>query len=140
MSINVGDRLKWNWDARNPLLAGRKARVAVASYWGLFVKFEDEQFPFVRAIEFRRDWTADISFYRGVTVSQDWVGGWTAVYEGDEESPDRYGTGGTREDALSTLGEKLLERVDDRLYDLVAAGEVDDDVFTDIDGLAYLPY
>jgi hypothetical protein len=128
MSINVGDRLKWNWDARNPLLAGRKARVAVASYWGLFVKFEDEQFPFVRAIEFRR------------TVSQDWVGGWTAVYEGDEESPDRYGTGGTREDALSTLGEKLLERVDDRLYDLVAAGEVDDDVFTDIDGLAYLPY
>lgn len=65
---------------------------------------------------------------------------WVATIDGREEDGQLYGYGETKGEALAELGGIILERVDDHLYDLVKAGCVDDDVFTEIDGLAYLPY
>jgi hypothetical protein len=135
MSYTIGDRLKWKWDARSPLFAGRKAKVTASRYWGLHVVFEDGQFPFDRCLFFERDWAADLEFYVGAEVVQEYSGQWRAVYHGDEEAGDRHGWGPNAEEALDALGEKLLERVDDRLYDLVNAGEVDEDVFHAFDKL-----
>lgn len=65
---------------------------------------------------------------------------YVAYIEGQEERAELYGYGETRAEALEQLGVAIVERVDDRLYDLVEAGEVDPDVFTEIDSLTYVPY
>jgi hypothetical protein len=55
-----------------------------------------------------------------------------------------YGYGATKQEALEELGFAIIERVDDRLYDMRDAGEWDaetmEEAFVSIDGLSYLPY
>jgi hypothetical protein len=69
---------------------------------------------------------------------------WVATVDGREEDAELYGYGATKEEALEMLGEKLLERVDDHIHDLMTSGaiskEIADECFVSIDGIAYLPY
>jgi hypothetical protein len=86
-----------------------------------------------------------------ITVVRNWANvtplkhlDYVAYVEGQEERAELYGFGETREEALAELGVSIVERVDDRLFDLRESGAIDqataDECFTDIDGLAYLPY
>jgi len=146
MSINIGDRLKFD---RGPF-SDRKALVTSIDYAGFYVEFEDHAGPVAFRISYERDWTAPLSFYRGVTVYAEFPPiplrqfDYRAVYEGDEENADRHGWGATKEEALEDLGGKLRDRVDDRLYDMKTAGEWDaetmEEAFVSIGGLSYLPY
>jgi hypothetical protein len=69
---------------------------------------------------------------------------WCATIDGREEDQTLYGYGATKEEALSMLGEALVEHIDDRIHDLMTAGEISkeiaDECFVSIDGLAWLPY
>ena len=76
--------------------------------------------------------------------SESYPGEYHCVCQDDVERADRYGWGHTLEEAQLAWGELVVERVDDHIYDMHAAGELTkeeaDEAFTAIDGLAYLPY
>jgi len=69
---------------------------------------------------------------------------WCAYVIGQEENPRLHAYGATKQEALEELGFAIIERVDDRLYDMRDAGEWDaetmEEAFVSIDGLSYLPY
>jgi hypothetical protein len=68
---------------------------------------------------------------------ESYPGQFHVVCEDDVENPQRYGWGHSHQEALAAWAEVVLERVDDHLYDLRAAGVIDPQVaeacFTDID-------
>lgn len=76
--------------------------------------------------------------------NESYPGRFSVVAEDDVENPQRYGWGSTLEEAREAWGNLIVERVDDFIYDWRAAGTIDsltaDECFTDIDGLAYLPW
>ena len=69
---------------------------------------------------------------------------WCAYVDGCEEDGKLYGYGATEQEALDALGEVILERVDDAIYDLEHAGAISKEdaleAFVSIDGIAYVPY
>lgn len=76
--------------------------------------------------------------------SESYPGQFHVVCEDDVETAGKYGWGHTLEEARQAWGELVVERVDDHIFDMRAAGQIDhltaDLCFTDIDGLAYLPF
>lgn len=68
----------------------------------------------------------------------------TVYCEDDVEDLSKYGQGPTLEEARADWGEKLVERVDDHIFDSKVAGEIDwftaNDVFNALDELTWLPY
>jgi predicted RNase H-like HicB family nuclease len=76
------------------------------------------------------------------TPIRDWD--WVAYVAGQEENPELYAYGATKEEALEQLGFAIVEHVDDHIYDLAEqhkiSQETADECFVDIDGLTYLPY
>lgn len=76
--------------------------------------------------------------------SEPYPGIFTVCCDGHEEEPTKWGQGPTLKEAQADWGERLVERVDDHIFDLRAAGEIDfltaNDCYNDIDGLTWLPY
>ena len=76
------------------------------------------------------------------TPIRDWD--WIAYIAGQEENPELYGYGATKEEALEELGKVIVEHVDDAVYVLAEEHQISqetaDNCFVDIDGLSYLPY
>lgn len=67
-----------------------------------------------------------------------------AWIDGREEEGTCRAFGETAEEAREALGQVLLERINDHLFDLLRTGaisqEIADECFVSIDGLDYLPY